>query len=243
MGAVDQLIDASRRLCDDLIQRSDDLLADQGKVAWIYHPLEYARAPHEAYLTRFGGLGARTLMIGMNPGHGMGNTGVPFGCPEQVRDRLGITGLDVGAPATTHPRRQIQGLACPKPEVSGRRIWSMLGEIHGDVDTIHAHLFIVNHCPMWMFDEEGRNITPDKVSGGVMRSLLERCDAHLVEVSRILDIERLVAVGAYAEQRIRRIPAFTSMQIDRIPHPSPASPLANRNGGADWRALVRSVLT
>ena len=58
MGAVDQLIDASRRLCDDLIQRTDDLLADQGKVAWIYHPLEYARAPHEAYLTRFGGLGA-----------------------------------------------------------------------------------------------------------------------------------------------------------------------------------------
>ena len=57
MGAVDQLIDASRRLCDDLIQRTDDLLADQGKVAWIYHPLEYARAPHEAYLTRFGGLG------------------------------------------------------------------------------------------------------------------------------------------------------------------------------------------
>ena len=95
----------------------------------------------------------------------------------------------------------------------------MLGEIHGDVDTIHAHLIIVNHCPMWMFDEEGRNITPDKVSGGVMRSLLERCDAHLVEVSQILGIERLVAVGAYAEQRIRRIPAFSSMQIDRIPHP------------------------
>ena len=99
-------------------------------------------------------------MIGMNPGHGMGNTGVPFGCPEQVRDRLGITGLDVGAPATTHPRRQIQGLALARSRRSvvdgSGRCW---GEIHGDVDTIHAHLIIVNHCPMWMFDEEGRNIT------------------------------------------------------------------------------------
>ena len=37
------------------------------------------------------------MLVGMNPGHGMGNTGVPFGCPNG-REVLGIVDLPVEQP-------------------------------------------------------------------------------------------------------------------------------------------------
>src|SRR6185503_11363366 len=49
-------------------------------VAFVYNPLEYARAPHEAYLERYGRGPKEVLLLGMNPGpFGMAQTGVPFG--------------------------------------------------------------------------------------------------------------------------------------------------------------------
>ena len=49
-------------------------------------------------------------------------------------------------------------------------------------------------------------------------------------------------MGAYAEKQAKKALAGNDVEIDRIPHPSPASPLANRNKGADWRAAVRKIL-
>jgi drug/metabolite transporter (DMT)-like permease len=50
-------------------------------VPYLYNPLVYARAPHEAYLERWGASTPReVVMVGMNPGpFGMAQTGVPFG--------------------------------------------------------------------------------------------------------------------------------------------------------------------
>ena len=76
--------------CDEI---TPILINEQSKISVIYNPLGYAWNPHNAYITRFSGNGAKILMMGMNPGHGMGNTGVPFGCPEQVRDFLQIQNL------------------------------------------------------------------------------------------------------------------------------------------------------
>ena len=58
-----------------------------------------------------------------------------------------------------------QLLEHPKPEVSGTRIWGLLSEIYGPENAAGGEVFIVNHCPLWMFDEKGRNITPDKLTG------------------------------------------------------------------------------
>jgi single-strand selective monofunctional uracil DNA glycosylase len=176
----------------------------------------------------------------MNPGHGMGNTGVPFGCPEQVRETLEIRDLEVHQPPILHPKRPVYGLGCPKPEVSGRRIWSFLSELYGSPEEIHQNVYIVNHCPLWIFTPTGGNLTPDKLNNVEGGELLQRCDRHLLEVVKILDVDRIIAVGNYSHKRISSLDH--GVILTKIPHPSPASPLANRNGGADWKAIVREVL-
>ncbi len=240
MSAVDEVWAAAEQLRRRTMALSGDLLAESGRIDRIYHPLDYARRPHEAYIERFAGLGARLLLVGMNPGHGMGNTGVPFGCPEQVRDYLGIRDLPVGKPVDEHPKRPVSGLACPKAEVSGRRIWTFLRERWGSPEEVHGRIYIVNHCPLWMFDEAGRNITPDKLSGAGASRLAEACDKHLRSVAEALRVTSVIGVGRYAHSRLPRDLGF---EAGYVPHPSPASPFANRNGGADWRAAFAAALT
>ena len=85
-------------------------LSFKAPVAYVYNPLEYARAPHEAYLKRYGKAPKRALLLGMNPGpFGMAQTGVPFGDVAMVREFLGVTGA-VGKPPREHPKRLITGL-------------------------------------------------------------------------------------------------------------------------------------
>lgn len=72
--------------------------------------------------------------------------------------------------------------------------------------------------------------------------MLKRCDEYLREVVGIMGARVVIGVGKYAEKR-----AISTFLGDRVTvtscwHPSPASPLANRNGGADWRVNFQSVL-
>lgn len=237
MQPVKEAAETLRDLTSELIPA---LLRDCKQINWIYNPLDYAWEPHQEWIQRFSGNGAKTLLVGMNPGHGMGNTGVPFGCPEQVRDFLEITGHKVHQPSPTHPKRTVFGLECPKPEVSGRRIWSFLAEYYGTPEAVSKHIYIVNHCPLWMFNEAGQNITPDKLTGGASKQLKAICDQHLRTVVTEMGITRVIGVGRYAEKQASSI--FNEIEVDWVPHPSPASPFANRNGGADWRAAFSTVL-
>ncbi|MEE2812506.1 MAG: uracil-DNA glycosylase family protein [Candidatus Thermoplasmatota archaeon] len=237
---MEAILEAARQLRDDASALIPELIADCKQIDWIYNPLEYAWSPHSEWIHRFSGNGATTLLVGMNPGHGMGNTGVPFGCPEQVRDFLGIVNLEVGQPPTLHPKRPVYGLECPKPEVSGRRIWTFLAEQYHTPEAISEHIYIVNHCPLWMFNEAGQNITPDKLTGKAAKQLKEICDQHLRTVVDRMGITRVIGVGRYAQKQAATI--FNEIEIDWVPHPSPASPFANRNGGADWRATFAEVL-
>src|SRR6188768_1279806 len=80
-------------------------------VAYTYNPLLYARAPHEAYLERYGQGPKECLLLGMNPGpFGMAQTGVPFGDVGMVRGWLEIEGA-VTKPAREHPGRPVSGFA------------------------------------------------------------------------------------------------------------------------------------
>ena len=85
-------------------------------------------------------------------------------------------------------------------------------------------------------------MTPDKIAGDTMRDLLLRCDEHLREVVEILGVKRVIGVGAFATKRARAALLDEDMVIDSCWHPSPASPLANRNDGADWRENVTNIL-
>ena len=234
------VLDAAKLLRDETNELIPSLLKNCKQIDWIYNPLDYAWAPHQEWIRRFSGNGANTLLVGMNPGHGMGNTGVPFGCPEQVRNFLSIIDFQVHQPSPIHPKRTVYGLECPKPEVSGRRIWTALAEHYGSPEEVSKHIYIVNHCPLWMFNEAGQNITPDKLTGGASKKLKTICDQHLRTVVEEMGISRVIGVRRYAQRQSAEI--FQEIEVDWVPHPSPASPFANRNSGADWRAAFADVL-
>ncbi len=234
-----QLIDAAL----ELSQRCTEIAPKIGSpLEWVYNPLDYAWDVHESYLSRFGGLGANTILLGMNPGPwGMGQTGVPFGDVVKVVEYLGLEGK-VGTPDITHPKRPVIGLESTRREVSGSRLWSLIEDIYGDAKEAHRNLFVVNHCPLLMFDSAGRNLTPDKLRAAPAKEMLAACDKHLEMVAEALSAERVVGVGAYAEKRALGVFETTGLEVLRIPHPSPANPFSNRNGGADWRTACSDVL-
>ena len=240
---VERMIETSSKLRDD-VEKFADSLVKEGSVDAVYNPLAYAWEPHRAYLELASGGGAKTLLLGMNPGpHGMGQMGIPFAATSVVRDRLKITNLEVGQPRTPHPKRPISGLDWPKEEVSGTRLWGLLANEYGSAESIFKSVFLLNHCPLMLFSgERATNITPDKITGPTTKALLERCDDHLREVVDIMQIERVIGVGRYSEKRALNALSGIDISVTTCWHPSPASPLANRNKGEDWKKNVRNVL-
>ena len=240
---VERMIEASSKLRDD-VEKFADSLVKEGSVDAVYNPLAYAWEPHRAYLELASGGGAKTLLLGMNPGpHGMGQMGIPFAATSVVRELLKITNLEVGQPRKPHPKRPISGLDWPKEEVSGTRLWSLLANEYGSAESIFKSVFLLNHCPLMLFSgERATNITPDKITGPPTKALLERCDEHLREVVDIMKIERVIGVGRYSEKRALNALSGIDISVTTCWHPSPASPLANRNKGEDWKKNVRNVL-
>ena len=240
---VERMIEASSKLRDD-VEKFADSLVKEGSVDAVYNPLAYAWEPHRAYLELASGEGAKTLLLGMNPGpHGMGQMGIPFAATSVVRDLLKITDLEVGQPRTPHPKRPISGLDWPKEEVSGTRLWGLLANEYGSAESIFKSVFLLNHCPLMLFSgERATNITPDKITGPTTQALLERCDEHLREVVDIMQIKRVIGVGRYSEKRALNALSGIDISVTTCWHPSPASPLANRNKGEDWKKNVRNVL-
>ena len=240
---VERMIEASSKLRDD-VEKFADSLVKEGSVDVVYNPLAYAWEPHRAYLELASGGGAKTLLLGMNPGpHGMGQMGIPFAATSVVRDLLKITNLEVGQPRKPHPKRPISGLDWPKEEVSGTRLWGLLENEYGSAESIFKSVFLLNHCPLMLFSgERATNITPDKITGPTTKALLERCDEHLREVVDIMQIERVIGVGRYSEKRALNALSGIDISVTTCWHPSPASPLANRNKGEDWKKNVRNVL-
>ena len=213
-------------------------------VAHVYRPLEYAWDAHAAYIRAYAGLGARVLLVGMNPGpHGMCQTGVPFGDVGMVRDWLGIQ-AHVRAPASQHPRRPILGFETARGEGSGKRVWGWAAARYGSPRRFFAAFFVWNYCPLAFLEESGRNRTPDKLPAAERAALLGPCDEALRGVAAALGAERVLGVGNFAAGRVRAALSAAGVRIGVVPHPSPASPLANRDWpGAFERALAGNGVT
>jgi single-strand selective monofunctional uracil DNA glycosylase len=207
-------------------------------VTHVYNPLDYARAPHELYLERWGKGPKRALLLGMNPGpFGMAQTGVPFGDLAMVRDFLGVTGK-VGRPKLEHPKRPVEGFDCPRGEVSGKRLWGFAQQRFGSAAKFFEHFFVVNYCPLAFMEEGGANRTPDKLPKAEQQALFVACDAALAAITRELAPQFVIGVGAFATARAKlALPGFKGT-IATISHPSPASPKANRG----WAELVEKEL-
>ncbi|AHF92273.1 single-stranded DNA-binding protein [Opitutaceae bacterium TAV5] len=210
-------------------------------VSHTYLPLDYAWAPHTDYLRRYGAGRKRVLFLGMNPGpFGMAQTGVPFGEVAAVRDWMGVTGA-VGHPVPEHPKRPVEGFACPKSEVSGRRLWGLFAEKSGTAKAFFRDHFVANYCPLVWMSATGANLTPDKLPAAEIAPVDAACLDHLVRVIEALEPEWLIGVGGYAEEKLvaaaARLPGKT-FRTGRVLHPSPASPAANRG----WSAAATKQL-
>lgn len=215
-----------------------DSLLFAAPVVRVYNPLDYAWNAFAAYVEIYGAAPKRTLFLGMNPGPwGMAQTGVPFGEVTAVRDWMRIV-VPTESPVDAHPQYPVTGLSCGRSEVSGRRLWGLFRERFGTPEAFFADHFVVNYCPLLFIAasprrngvEGGRNLTPDKLPSGERRALYAACDVHLRTVVALLRPRFLVGIGAFAEERAREALVGTDTEIVRILHPSPASPLSNR----DW---------
>ncbi|GAB5546395.1 MAG: single-stranded DNA-binding protein [Sandaracinaceae bacterium] len=218
-----RLIEISRTLAEGV-----DALDFAAPVAHVYNPLTYARAPHEAFLKRYGEGKKEIVLLGMNPGpFGMAQTGVPFGDPTFVREWMGIEG-EVGKPPKEHPKRQIVGLDSPRSEVSGSRLWGWARDRFGSADAFFARFFVLNYCPLVFMEESGRNRVPEKLPKEEREALFTVCDAAVRASIDALSPELVIGVGKFAEDRARTILGDDGPRIGRVLHPSPASPKANR---------------
>jgi single-strand selective monofunctional uracil DNA glycosylase len=253
MNTVEALVVAAQTLslrCDQAIVK----IEKQSDVAHATNPLNYAWPHHVQYLEQWGGLGAKILLLGMNPGPwGMAQTGVPFGATQVARAFLNIQPRDLATPANAHPKRPIEGMSLERQEVSGTRIWNLMEQHYGTAQRTFERIFVVNHCPLLLLGERGQNITPNNVPKSIIEPVLDACDDHLRAVVESMGITHIIGVGKYAEDRARRVfnapkkghgitESGREIVIDTCWHPSPASPLANKNEGADWRANVLACL-
>jgi single-strand selective monofunctional uracil DNA glycosylase len=218
--------------------RDVDGLSFGAPVSHVYNPLLYAAPLHEAYLRRYGSTPGAVVLLGMNPGpFGMAKTGVPFGDVATVRDWLGLAG-PVGRPHREHPKRPVLGLGCPRGEVSGQRLWGWARTRFGTPERFFARFFVVNYCPLAFVEDSGRNRTPDKLPACEQEPLFAACDTALRKIVRAVGARTVIGVGAFATRRAELALQGHDLTIGTMLHPSPASPLANR----DWSGTVERQL-
>ena len=210
------------------LRKATESLEFSEPVTHVYAPLEYASEAVGQYLDRYARKDVEALFLGMNPGPwGMAQTGVPFGEVGHVRDFLKIE-CRVGRPVPEHPKRPVQGFDCERSEVSGRRVWSWVESRFGSADAFFQRFFIWNWCPLAFLEESGRNRTPDKLPALERQQLEAVCDEALRGIVECVRPQRVIGVGAYARKRAQIALDGSSIPIDTILHPSPASPMANR---------------
>lgn len=207
-------------------------------VTHVYNPLTYARKAWDRYCRLYGRGKREVLMIGMNPGPwGMSQVGVPFGEIAMVRDWLGID-EPIGKPKPEHPKRPISGFNCPRSEVSGRRLWGWAKGRYGKPEAFFERFFVANYCPLVFMEESGRNRVPEKLPKAEREPLSLACDKALVDTFKLFKPRYVVGVGKFAEKKAKQVLADQDVIIGSVPHPSPASPLANRG----WEPLMEAAL-
>src|SRR5262249_255771 len=140
------------------------------------------------------------------------------------------------------------GFACRRSEVSGRRLWGLFADRFGNAQHFFADHFVANYCPLAFVDEQGRNLTPDKLRATETEPLFAACDEHLRRAIPVLQPEGIVAIGDFAAKRAQSLAGLErtvaepgrTLRYGKILHPSPASPAANTDwAGAATRQLVQ----
>ncbi len=212
-----------------------ETLSFSDPVSHVYDPWRYAQEGMRAYLNLLSS-SPRVFYLGMNPGPwGMAQTGIPFGAVEMVREWFKLSPV-VDSPQHEHPKRPIQGMACTRREVSGRRLWGLMRDRFGTPEVFFQDQIVWPYCHWMWLKETGANLPPNALRAAERKPLEEVCDRFLGECLSVWNPRHLVAIGQYAEAALTRV--RPGIEVIRIPHPSPASPAANR----DWSGSVTRIL-
>ncbi|MCH3917014.1 MAG: single-stranded DNA-binding protein [Spirochaetia bacterium] len=219
---------------------TDGLIAQlPGNAVTVYNPLDYAWDLHRQYLETFGQEHVEIFLLGMNPGpFGMVQDGVPFGEVNFVKQFLKIDGK-VDKPENEHPSRPVLGLSCPRSEISGKRLWTLMQSHYGNKEAMEGKLFVSNYCPLAFISNEknGRNITPDKLPLEFRKKLEVVCDAYLTDILVLLSPLHVGGIGNYAAKKLKHI-CKDGQDVITLLHPSPANPLANK----DWAGICTAQI-
>ena len=151
-----------------------------------------------------------------------------------------------GGRSVEHPRRPVAGFDCPRGEVSGRRLWGWARGRFGEPEHFFERFFVWNYCPLCFMEASGRNRTPDKLPAAERAPLYDACDAALVRVVRVLGTRHVLGIGRFAADRARAALDGVALGGDAVtvsvaPHPSPASPLANRGWAEAFERALRDA--
>jgi single-strand selective monofunctional uracil DNA glycosylase len=90
-------------------------------------------------------------------------------------------------------------------------------------------------------EASGRNRTPDKLPRAERAPLFAACDRALQATVAVLRPEHVVGIGRFAAARAAE--ALRGMPVKRgmVPHPSPASPAANRGWDGQMRRALEAL--
>ena len=219
------------------LRNDADALKFSLPVVSVYNPLNYAWNGFEQYM-KFSAGKKRVIFVGMNPGpYGMAKTGVPFGEINAVKNFLGITNILITKPENENPAYPVTGLECSRSEVSGRRLWGLFQARFGTCEKFFAEHFVLNYCPLLFIGQHG-NYTPDKIKRDESARLFEICDLCLKNVVEALMPEFVIGIGNFAFKRCQLALKNVNVNITKILHPSPASPMANHG----WSEKVTEQL-
>ena len=154
-----------------------------------------------------------------------------------VRDWLRIE-APVERPREEHPKRPVLGFRMTRGEVSGARLWGWAKERFGTPERFFRRAFVWNYCPLAFMGESGRNITPDKLPRAERDPLFAVCDEAIASVIAHLRPTIVVGIGGFAARRAVPLANAAGAQCGTAPHPSPASPAANRG----WPGIFDTAL-
>lgn len=97
-----------------------------------------------------------------------------------------------------------------------------------------------NYCPLLFLENTklGRNAVPEELPAEAMAPVNLACDRLLRRMVESLGVTTVVGVGGYAEERARAALDGLLLRYAKVPHPSPANPVANRG----WSAAATKAL-
>jgi len=170
----------------------------------------------------------------------------------------------VSAPPRALASRPVLGYRCVRDEVSGRRLWEGLTPLWAPLEEEAALLdlipgynrrrdllrrmladcFVVNLCPLAFFEDGPRaaNITPDKLPAEWRDRFVgdaSPCRSYFDFIIDNLRPEVVIVMGDWVERTVRRWrPEKCAV---RLPHPSPANPVANRGWAAEAQRILREA--